>query len=424
LALRRRGLISTPLQRGDHGHERDLNRFSGFHAAADIHATLETAKAVGLSTALTTPLKRGVNERELRRISVSVASGAAPWPSADCEARIKDHRSVAPVSAFSLVEILVAMSLLTLIVLGLLAMFNQTQRVFRTGLTQSDILENGRATADLVAQDLQLMSPARLPPYCNSSGVPYYFPTNFYAEESYYFNPALEGMPGTTHGNPPAEDQRVNYVQDFFFLSQVNQDWLGTGYAVLPSSATTNTAGVGTLYRYSIDIPKFCPTNVAYLSGWFRSALQIGWLSLQQNLPVTNMSRVADGVVHLRIKPFAPNGFPIVGRLALDNSVSINDTNACFRTNAFRYGYTNVSQAAVYQDANYPDYVRGCYFWSNAVPGSVELELGILEPQTLRRYQSIANATLQAQYLSNHTAQVHLFRQRIAIRAADPTAYP
>jgi hypothetical protein len=422
LTLRRRGLISTPLQRGDHGHERDLNRFSGFHAAADIHATLKTAKAVGLSTALTTPLKQGVNERELRRISLSVASDAAPWPSADCEPRIKDYRSVAPGSGFSLVEILVAMSLLTLIVLGLLAMFNQTQRVFRTGLAQSDILESGRATADLMAQDIQLMVPARLPPYCNSSGVPYYFPTNFYAEESYYFNPALEGLPGSGHGNPLVEDQRTNYIQDFFFLSQVNQDWSGIGYAVLPSSA--NTTGVGTLYRYRIDIPKFCPTNVASLSSWFRNALYIGSLSLQQNLPITNMSRIADGIVHLRVKPFAPSGFPIVGRLALDNSVSINDTNACFRTSAFRYGYTNVPQAAVYQDANYLDYVRGCYFWSNAVPASVELELGILEPQTLRRYQSIANATLQAQYLSNHTAQVHLFRQRIAIRAADLTAYP
>jgi type II secretory pathway pseudopilin PulG len=323
-------------------------------------------------------------------------------------------------SGFSLIEILVAISLLTLIVLGLLVMFNQTQRVFRTGLAQSDILENGRATADLVAHDLEQMTPARLSPYYNN-GVPFYFPTNFYAEESYYFGPAFQGLPGTAHGGvPPVENQRVNYIQDFFFLSQVNQDWFGIGYAVLPSA--TNT-GVGTLYRYSIDIPKFCPTNVAYLSSWFRNALQIGSLSVQQNLPVTNMSRVADGVVCLRVKPFAPNGFPIVGRLALDESASINDTNACFRTNAFRYGYANVPQGAVYQDANYPDYVRGCYFWSNAVPASVELELGIIEPQTLRRYQSILNTTLQAQYLSNHTAQVHLFRQRIAIRAADPSAY-
>jgi hypothetical protein len=41
---------------------------------------------------------------------------------------------------FSLIEIMVTVGLLTFIILGLLLMFNQTQRAFRTGMTQTDVL--------------------------------------------------------------------------------------------------------------------------------------------------------------------------------------------------------------------------------------------------------------------------------------------
>src|SRR5947207_12610645 len=52
---------------------------------------------------------------------------------------------------FSLIEIMVTVSLLTFIILGLLLMFNQTQRAFRTGMTQTDVLEAGRATMDMLS---------------------------------------------------------------------------------------------------------------------------------------------------------------------------------------------------------------------------------------------------------------------------------
>src|ERR1035437_601057 len=62
--------INTSLQRGGCACREVLNRFSGFHAAAELHATPKTAKAVLLLTPRpTTPLKRCVNERSsaLRR---------------------------------------------------------------------------------------------------------------------------------------------------------------------------------------------------------------------------------------------------------------------------------------------------------------------------------------------------------------------
>jgi hypothetical protein len=65
-----------------------------------------------------------------------------------------------------------------------------------------------------------------------------------------------------------------------------------------------------------------------------------------------------------------------------------------------------------------------CYFMSNAVPAYVDVELGLLESQILGRYRSIQDPTAQRQYLTNHAAQVHLFRQRIPVRNLDSTAYP
>src|SRR5436309_8858412 len=45
------------------------------------------------------------------------------------------------VAGFSLLEMMVAVTLLAIIIVGLLSMFYQTQRAFRQGSTQSDVLE-------------------------------------------------------------------------------------------------------------------------------------------------------------------------------------------------------------------------------------------------------------------------------------------
>src|SRR5258708_5631572 len=64
------------------------------------------------------------------------------------------------IRAFSLVEILVTMALLSVIVLGLLAMFHQTQRAFTQSLMQVDVLEAGRAATDLISHEVEQMTPA------------------------------------------------------------------------------------------------------------------------------------------------------------------------------------------------------------------------------------------------------------------------
>src|SRR5215472_4077807 len=64
---------------------------------------------------------------------------------------------------FSLIEILVTIGLLSFIVLGLLAMFNQTQRAFMSSMKQTDVLESGRLTMDMLSRELAQTTPCLFP---------------------------------------------------------------------------------------------------------------------------------------------------------------------------------------------------------------------------------------------------------------------
>jgi type II secretory pathway component PulJ len=62
--------------------------------------------------------------------------------------------------AFSLIEILVVVTLLSVIIIGLVAMFSTTQKALLSSTTQVDLLETGRATMDMVGRDLEQMTPS------------------------------------------------------------------------------------------------------------------------------------------------------------------------------------------------------------------------------------------------------------------------
>jgi hypothetical protein len=209
---------------------------------------------------------------------------------------------------------------------------------------------------------------------------------------------------------------RTNTVQRFFFLTRVNQDWIGNGYEVLPENPGNPL--VGTLYRFSAtNTPR---TGFMNLSRAFQNASRVAYQSIWGGVPITNLHRIADGIVHLRVRAYANNGFLVItnqfrgtNSYARDRSVALPNV----------WNYTNAWNTIACADAVNPDQ-SACYFMSNALPAYVDVELGILEPQILQRYRSIPVPAVQRQYLSNHVAQVHLFHQRVAIPNVDPTAYP
>src|SRR3954452_6174254 len=103
---------------------------------------------------------------------------------------IKADSKTRRAGGFSLVEVMVAVGLLAFIIVGLLAMFYQTQRAFRSSATQTDVLEAGRASMQIIRQDLQDM---------HAAGHP--FVTNFLIVLSKNSNPLSFPLPPKKNGD-------------------------------------------------------------------------------------------------------------------------------------------------------------------------------------------------------------------------------
>lgn len=278
--------------------------------------------------------------------------------------------------AFSLVEVLVVVSLLSFIVLALMSVFSSTQRAFRASVTQVDVLENGRAAVDLMASDLRGTTP---------SGYSYGGAVNFACMANYNnYYPLPQTLPGA-----PSNNQRTNLLNYFFSLSRENTHWIGIGYYV----DNTNTATLYPLYRYyrndlSVrDDPVFLITD-------FLNIISAGqWAN-------TNISHIIDGVVHMTVRAHDVDGVLITN-------------SAMAHTNAIKYFFSPSS----YGEAQF-------YMHSNMVPATVELELGVLEDQARSRAESLSqNPTAMWRYLTNQVGSVHIFRQRVTIPSVDRTAY-
>lgn len=289
-------------------------------------------------------------------------------------------------AAFSLIEIMVTVGLLSFIILGLVAVFSQTQRAFTSSMAQKDVLESGRAVMEMLSRELSEMAPSHSPATVNFMKA---------VNRDGFADLLQQDLPGGNHN-------RTNIVERFFFLSRMNQDWTGRGYEVVPLFPN---AGVGSLYRFTETVKR---QNLPGLSPAFQRAITEDRMT----------NRLAEGIVHLRVIPIAANGYPM--------TAGTWTTNALYRTNAFQTSYRQVPNtfSQLSFGGGVPDLVD-VEFISNAVPAFVDLELGILEPQAIERLKSFgtANPAIQRQYLSNRVGQVHIFRQRIPVRNVDLTVY-
>jgi hypothetical protein len=136
------------------------------------------------------------------------------------------------------------------------------------------------------------------------------------------------------------------------------------------------------------------------------------------------MSRIADGVVHFSIRAFDTNGFPFT-YIGTSPQFGMFRTNGYIQSTGIGSGYAVMRNSRVTVPYTALPDRYNYYFFSNAVPAYLELEVGFLEPHLLDRLRGIGNGNPAAQYayLSNHVANVHLFRRRIPIRNVDFLAY-
>ena len=305
-------------------------------------------------------------------------------------------------AAFSLVELLTVMALLSVIILGLMAMFTQTQRAFRTGMSQTDVLESGRVVTDLIARDLSQISPNYV---ARSFGAP-----NFYEVLMGAFPLPLPGVAPDVF--------RTNFMDDVFFVVRKNQSWSGIGYFVRTNldglNANTGVGTVGTLYRFETNasLTEFQQNPSRLLTAWSRARVQT-------NYP--GVSRILDGVVSFSIRPRDDQGWVFTNNPVWQFKSPSLVVNSNLQVVLRSSGRVIAGSFLTVQLPGAELYLLG--FYSNSVPASVEFQLGILEQQAFDRYKGIPIFQSQTNYLASQAARVHLFRQLIAVPNVDPAAY-
>lgn len=260
--------------------------------------------------------------------------------------------------ALTLLEIMVTITLMTVIVLGLYAMFDQTQNALREGTTQVDVLENSRAVAEIQLREFEQARATGL------AGA-----TNFWID----FSPTAVPMTNVLIDG----SVRTTAMHQVFFLTR-KADWRAIAYIVgFPPSgrvedAVLFTNGVGALYRFETNAG---PLDVE-LQG---TNLFLAYTACRDD-PVcasNNFHLVAQGVVSFSVSAF-------------------NSSGALLCTNL------------------------PCAFTNAELPAWLEVELGVLEPHVLEQARALAftnNPGLSRSFLTNQTGRLHMFRQRIPIRA-------
>lgn len=294
--------------------------------------------------------------------------------------------------AFSVMELLLSVAILGVIVYALFAVFNQVQKALRSNEASTEVGEKGRAILEMMTRELQQLQPVH-------TG----FVTNFLAEPD--FTPMVFNAP-----DDPRAPGRTNSLYRVYFPAKQGHEWLHLEYRI---DLAENRVGV---------LKRFAWTN-RIITPYELGLVQ----SNAYKIDVTNevfFHHFADGVTHFRVSAYDRHG----------GLLSYNTTNKFAPFKIFRgsvtgpMGMPKYSDVALPEDANIR--IRQAFpnneeenrleFVSNAVPAYLEVELGVLEPETLRQYYLMIkdqnpNAT---NFLSRQIAKVHVFRQRIPIRTA------
>jgi hypothetical protein len=255
--------------------------------------------------------------------------------------------------ALTLLEMMVAVTLLAMIMVGLLAMFNQTQKALRAVNAQSDIFENARGAIAMLSRDISEMTA-----FGETNFVNLHFGQSF---NSGGFEATLPGSPG----NPSITITSRFY--EAFWLTRANDEWHGIGYFV-----ENPGNGVGTLYRFATN------GRSDRVRGYYDAFVD----PVATAPPSGYVHRVSDGVVNFQMNVVYP----------VADSVSTNFIS----TNLYT-------------------------FYENELPAFVDIELGVLEPATLKQMESLladpsVDPKVVQTFLTNHLGNIHFFRQRVPVR--------
>jgi prepilin-type N-terminal cleavage/methylation domain-containing protein len=314
------------------------------------------------------------------------------------------YRSLAR-RAFSLIELLVSVGLLSVVVLALYAMFDQTQRALRGSVGQVDVFEGVRSAGELLRQDLEQARPA---------GV----------VDGPHFVTRLSVSPILIENQATLFQERQPLLTEFFAVRNLtDHQWSTFGYFIADETDPTQRTRppIGTLYRFedrgiTYRIPgetvmtnapvRFLVRGPNAASNLLVNVVQrpgAGDVAGARVFYRTNAARVMDGVLNFKVTPY-----DALGRAF----------NYFYPTNDLPIRAAN----AVLPPIGLVQQVGGLFtettFTGNFMPAYVEVEIDALESRLLEQYRALPdNAAIRNRYLTNNLARIQSFRQRIPLRS-------
>lgn len=273
-------------------------------------------------------------------------------------------------SGYSLIEIMVAMTLLTVIVVGLMTTLNQTQRALRISGSQTDTMENGRAFMSMISRELAEL--AKLPSASSNT-------FRFYSVAR--TDPIYQNVEGL------GADSRTNRLYSFGFIvrdKEANQ-WRTITYDFERDDLDY---AIGPLYRTETNFAYWALTNdLQGLSGYQKQLRTFGYDAFGKPHQTNYFGKLLEGVIHLSFKAYDQHG-----RLMPEWK----------RDNFFGYWFTNTPLSAATQ-----------------APSAIEIELGVLDPDLRRIVKGMGkDPSVIQNYLKNRAGNIQIFRQRIPISVA------
>lgn len=306
----------------------------------------------------------------------------------------------------TLLELMVSMALLTVIILGLYSMFEQTQKALLRGGEEVDVQETARSAFRVILSQVDEVAAAGVFYGTNFNLIPPQryqgFSTNFLVRLNTNAPQFLsQGLVGNTN--------RTHQLHDFFFLTRDERDWKCTGYFVgptaepkdflvpRPADAAIWQQGVGSLYRFELKTnylrmdDLYLQTNAANFFVKPTSGSTVDDPSASRNF--FTVHRVADGIVHLKVITHT-NGVlvPLIGGI---NGLTLAD---------------NIPSDSV-------------TLTNEQAPSHIEIELGVLEPKTLALVRSLPAGVGSSNLLYRSAGNVLMFRARVAVRTRNDSGF-
>lgn len=265
---------------------------------------------------------------------------------------------------FSVVELLLAVTITTIIVAALYAVFDHTQKALRGTISQVDVLEAGRAAIDLITRDIQQGVPSAI----EGNIWPHLIAQTDYPNSTYR-EPLVQALPNGA---------RTNFLQEYFSLVRPSNYWGAVAFFVAsPTNPAVRVRGeaFGALYRYSTTLHP--PSRVLHTNAHLQ---MINHFNYSRNTVTTNVARLVNGVVHFRFRAFDARGIELYSLVPC----TVRDWPCVF-------------------------------FQAYGMPAALELELGVLEPQVVEQLKAIADPERARAFLERQAGRVHLFRTRIPL---------